>query len=205
MPLAAATASLGAALAAAAGSPDAVGIAAWTSIGAAICGGLPACFSNFDPTGGETPMVVAAGVVAPNTGGFTTVPGGHLPLGAALAAASLSLDAAGIAKWLAVAEALVSWCGSYMCYGPSGLVAYAGPAPPPAGPMTGTGRVAFTNRLVGPSLAEAAGSTDEVGIAKWTAIGAAIIQTIETSGQIAPAALQNPAVGGPVTGTGTFS
>lgn len=205
MPLAAGAATLGVALAAAAGSPDPVGIACWTSIGAAVCSGLPACFSAFDPTAGETPMVVAAGVVAPSTGGFTKVPAGHLALGAALAAASLSVDPVGLAKWLAVAKALVDWCGSYMCYGPSGLAGYAGPAPPPAGPLTGTGKVTFLNDAVGPKLAEAAGSTDAAGIAKWTAIGAAIIASIKANGAIAPAALQNPAAGGPVTGTGTFS
>lgn len=203
MPLAAAAATIGPQLAAAAGSTDPIGIGAWASIGAVICGTLPTCFTSFDATKG-TPMLAVAAVIAPDTGGF--VKSSHLALGAALAAASLSLDAAGIEKWLNIAEALVSWIDVHGHYSGTGLVAYTGPAPPPNGAVTGSGGVSFDDENVGPSLAEAAGSTDEAGIAKWTAIGAVIIATIKSNGMLTPQpSMQNPAVGGPVVGTATFS
>lgn len=204
MPLAAASGTLGLELAAAAGSVDLVGIVAWTAIGATICGTLPGCITNFDPTK-NTVMLVAAGVVLPNSGGFTTNAVSAAAFGLSLAASAGSVDAAGIAKWVAIGTAIVDWVGTYGCYGETGLLGYAGPAPPPTGAVTGSGSVAFTNENIGPTLASAAGSEDEAGIEKWTDIGAAIIDVIKTNGAITPAAMLNPAAGGPVTGTGTFS
>lgn len=204
MPLSAASLTLGADLAQAAGSTDPVGIAAWLAIGATICGSLPGCITNFDPTKGDV-MLVAAGVIAPDTGGFTTNAVSAAAFGLSLAGSAGSVDPVGIQKWVAIGTAIVDWMGDYGCYGPSGLIAYAGPAPPPNGAVTGSGKVSFTDENIGPSLAAAAGSEDEAGIAKWTAIGAAIIDAIKTNGAIAPASMQNPAAGGAVFGTGTFS
>lgn len=204
MPLASASASIGPQLAAAAGSVDPVGVLAWASIGAAICSSLPGCITNFDPTKG-TVMLVAAGVVLPSSGGFSTNPASAAAFGIVLAASAGSVDGVGISKWVAIGNAIVDWMGSKGCYGSSGLVGYTGPAPPANGPVTGSGQVGFTDENIGPSLAEAAGSTDAAGIAKWTAIGAVIINAIKTNGAIAPATMQNPAVGGPVVGTGLFS
>lgn len=150
-------------------------------------------------------MTVAAGVVLPDSGGFVTNSVQSAAFGAALAVSAGSVDAPGIAKWLAIGNAIVDWMGSKGCYGSSGLVGYAGPAPPTNGSVTGTGAVAFTDENIGPTLAEAAGSTDDAGIEKWGDIGAAILDAIKMNGAIAPGTMQNPAVGGPVVGTGTFS
>lgn len=199
MPLAAASATLGVQLAAAAGSTDPPGIAGWAAIGAVIASTLPAFCSVFNPLLG-TPMASAAGVINPGSGHLVALPGA--PLGLLLAAASLSVDAAGIAKWINVADALVSWMGTNAVYGPAGLIGFTGVG---SGAVTGTGQVQFLNENIGPSLAAAAGSTDEVGIAKWTAIGAVIITTVKTFGQIVPASLVNPGPAGAVTGAGTFT
>ena len=204
MPLAAVSGTLGAQLAVAAGSVDAAGIAAWTAIGATICGSLPGCITNFNPTK-NTAMLVAVGVVLPNSGGFTTNAASAAAFGRSLAGSSGSADAVGIAKWGAIGTAIVDWMGTYGCYGTTGLIGYAGPAPPPSNAVTGIGSVAFTNENIGSALAAAAGSEDEAGIAKWRAIGAVIIAAIKTNGAIAPASMQNPAAGGAVFGTGTFS
>ncbi len=199
MSLSAGAATLGPALAASAGSTDPPGIAAWMAIGASLCAQLPLFCSVFDPTKG-TPMLSAAGLINPGSGGFVSIPGG--PMGVVLAASAGSVDAAGIAKWSAIAAALVSWIGTYGCYGPAGLIGFVGPNP---GPVTGIGLVQFTNEAIGPDLAAAAGVTDATGIATWAAIGATILTTIKAFGQIAPGAMVNPGTGGPVTGLGVFS
>lgn len=199
MPLAAASATLGVQMAAAAGSVDPPGIVAWTAIGTVIASSLPAYCSAFNPLKG-TPMVSTAGVVLPGSGGLVSLDG--TPLGLLLAAASGSVDAAGITKWTNIARALVDWMGANAVYGPAGLVGYTGVG---SGPVTGSGQVQFLDENIGPPLAEAAGSTDATGIAKWMAIGAAFIAAVKTNGQIAPTSLQNPGPSGPVTGAGTFS
>lgn len=200
MPLAAASATLGVQLAAAAGSVDPPGIAGWAAIGVVIATSLPSFCSSFNPLLG-TPMVSAGGgIINPGSGKLVAIPGA--PLGLLLAAASLSVDAAGIAKWTNVATTLVSWMGANAVYGPAGLVGFTGGG---SGSVTGNGKVQFVDENIGPSLAAAAGATDEVGIAKWTAIGAVIIAAVKTNGQIAPASLVNPGPSGPVTGAGTFT
>lgn len=199
MALAAGAATLGVSLAVAAGSADAPGIAAWISIGAALCAQLPVYCGVFNPTLG-TPMVSAAGVINPGSGALVALPAA--PMGLVLAASAGSIDAAGIAKWTAVASVLVNWVGAYGRYGPAGLIGFVGPSP---GAVTGTGLVQFANEAIGPDLALAVGVADAVGIATWTAIGAAILTTIKASGQIAPGAMVNPGTGGPVTGLGIFS
>lgn len=203
MPLSAASASLGVALASAAGSVDAAGIAAWSSIGSCICSTLPGCVTSFDPTAND-PMLVAAGVIVPDTGGFVTSSAQAALFGAALAVAAGSIDSTGIEKWLAIGNAIVDWMGTHGRYG-GGMLAYAGPAPPTNGSVTGTGTVSFDDEAMGGALAEAADSTDDAGIEKWTAIGSAIIAAIKDNGAIAPGSMQNPAAGGAVAGSGTFS
>jgi hypothetical protein len=206
MALAAAAATLGIGCAAAAGSIDPVGIVAWTAIGAVFCAQLPLFCGVFDPTGGSTPMLSAAGVINPGSGGFVVLPAA--PMGLLLAAAAGSVDAVGIQKWSNIATTVVNWLGSYGSYGPAGLIGYAvvPPAPQP-GPVTGVGLVQFTNELIGPDLATAAGilPTDTVGVAKWTAIGAVIITAIKAFGQIAPVSMVNTAPVGPVAGAGVFT
>lgn len=199
MPLAAASATLGVQMAAAAGSVDPPGIVAWTAIGSVIATTLPTYCSAFNPLKG-TPMVSTAGVVLPGSGGLVSLDG--TPLGILLAAASGSVDAAGITKWTNIARALVDWMGMNAVYGRAGLVGYTGVG---SGPVTGSGQVQFLDENIGPTLAEAAGSTDATGIAKWMAIGTAFITAVKTNGQIAPTSLQNPGPSGPVTGVGTFS
>jgi hypothetical protein len=199
VPLAAAAATLGVDLVQAAGSADPPGIAAWAAIGATICATLPGLCSVFDPTMG-TPMASAAGAINPGSGGLVALPGA--PLGVALAAAAMSADAAGIQKWTAIGTALVAWMGENAVYGPAGLVGFTGLG---TGPVSGVGKVQFLDMNIGPTLAAAAGSTDAEGIARWGAIGGAVLAAVMAYGQIAPTSLQNLAPAGPVTGVGTFS
>lgn len=203
MPLAALSGTLGTSLASAAGSSDAAGLLAWTAIGATFCASLPAHVSSFNPAGG-TPCV-AAGVAVSAGGAFVTISGA--PFGALLAASAGSLDAAGIAKWTAIGSAIVSWVGSYAQYPGTGLVGFVGVPPPATGPVTGVGNVSFANEAIGSTLAIAAGieTSDAVGVAKWTAIGAVLIGAIKSAGAIAAGSMQNPAVGGPLAGAGSFS
>ncbi len=200
MPLVAGAGALGIACGAAAGCFEPLGFASWLPIGIALCASLPAFCGVFNPLGG-TPCIAVGPLITPG-GQFTTLPGA--PLGILLAAASLSLDAAGIEKWINVANCLVGWVGQYATYSGIGLVAFVGIPP---GPVTGSGLVTFSNEIIGPDLATAAGilPDDATGIAKWTAVGAAIITTIKACGMITPSAMVNPGTGGPVTGAGTFS
>lgn len=150
-------------------------------------------------------MAVALGVIAPDSGALQTT--SHLALGAALAAASGSVDEEGIKAWLRIAKCIVDWMGAHAAYSGVGLVAYAGPAPPPTGAVTGIGKVSFSNENIGPPLAVAAGiqPSDDAGRQRWAAIGAAILGAVKDHAEIAPGTLTNPAAGGAVAGAGTFS
>ncbi len=200
MPLIAGAPALGVACGVAAGCFEPVGLASWLPIAAVFCASIPTFCGVFNPLGG-TPCIAVGPLVTPG-GNFVAAPAA--PLGLLLAAASLSLDAAGIEKWTNVANCVVGWVGQYASYSGVGLVAFVGVPP---GAVTGSGLVTFANELIGPDLATAAGilPDDAVGLAKWTAVGAAIIATIKATGMITPAAMVNPGTGGPVTGAGTFS
>lgn len=186
---------LGPQLGIAAGSTDPVGIAAWMSIAAAFTSWVPTCTIN--PLGG-TPLVAVGPVI---TGTGAIVPGPPPALGLALAAASMSTDAAGIAKWMAIAVQICSWMSTAGGINPVTLVAYASPIPP-TGPVAGVAMLAFTAPPGLPPVV--VDPTDATGTATWTAIGAAIQSHLSTLALVTPAFI-NPGVGGPVTGTGTIS
>lgn len=189
---------LGVALAAAAGSTDIPGLAAWGLIGTSICAQLPA-LTVFSAIGG-TPLVSAGGVIA-GTGALTMTNGSVM--GPGLAAAAGSVDPAGITKWTAIGKAITDWMAAQGKYN-TGFIGYIHAAPPP-GPVTGTGTIVF-DQSPGTTLAAAAGvGSDPAGITAWTAIGNALKAHLETNLQLAPTSLVNPGPGGPVTGSATTS
>jgi hypothetical protein len=184
---------LGVQLAASAGSIDPAGIAGWLGIAGALVSWTQSNV-NVNSLGG-TPLV-AAGPVITGTGGLIVGP--YPVLGLAMAAGAGSVDAAGIAKWTAIAEALTSWMSVAGGINPSTLIAYVGLG---SGPVTGTALLSFTGPCA--TLPAAAGATDPPGILAWTAIALAI-QTHLMLGLVTPI-MVNPGTGGPVTGTGTVS
>lgn len=121
-------------------------------------------------------------------------------LGVALAAASGSVDQAGIAKWIGVGTAICSWLPGNATVNP-GLMVGAG------GSVSGFGNLTFSNVPdFGVQLANGAGSTDKKGIERWTAVGIAITDHLVSVGQVVPGSFAYPdPAGGPVTGTGTLA
>lgn len=188
-------AALGAQLVAVVQPPDPLGAVGWLAIGGVI--GAWGLQTVVNATGGSTPLV-SVGPVIIGTGGL--IPGPAPALGLGLAGASLSVDPAGLLKWLAVATELSKWMLTSGGIDPSTLVAYSNPIPP-VGPASGTAKLAFTQTA---DLPTAAGATDEAGIAKWTAVAQAIKSHLETFALVTPTFTNNVA-GGPVLGTGTVS
>lgn len=189
MPFASAAAPLGASLSVAAGSTDTVGIAKWGAIAAALCVHVV-----------SSAVVLPGALVASGSSvvgvGLLTVAGAGLPAQLALAAGTI--DAVGVARWAAIASAVVT-CASSWTVLPTAMV-----APPAGGPVTGAGTVKTLGQL-GAALAVAAGSIDAVGVAKWVAIGAAIEATVEATAVALPTALVAPPGGGPITGVGSIA
>jgi hypothetical protein len=123
-------ASLGPLLAAAAGSVDPPGVAAWLAIGLAM-GVWMNTNARIDPS----LMVAVVGGPNPNpVGGAGKVTFVSQNLGLALAAAAGSADEAGAAKWLAIGSAILSHMMSSAVVSPGAMV-----SPPAGGPVTGLG------------------------------------------------------------------
>jgi len=126
-------ASLGSAIASAAGSVDAVGQAKWTDIATALVGHLGS-FGQANP--------VAFVVSNPTTGGPVTGVGtvtfANTAVGSSLASAAGSIDAAGIAAWTAIGTALLAHvaANAQLLATPIGFI-----APPGGGPLTGSGTI----------------------------------------------------------------
>lgn len=190
-------AALSPALVEAAGSTDVPGIAGWTAIGAVIATWLLTGVPT--PTLG-TPLV-AVGPVVEGEGQIVYADGGA-SLALPLAAASGSADPAGLAAWAAVGLALGAWMNSNAVIDPSTLVAVPGVNP---APLSGVGAVAFAGSDLGEKLAEAAGSTDDAGVERWTAVGDAIIDHMSSAAVVNVGTMQSPGPGGPVTGVGTLA
>lgn len=189
---------LGKALADAAASKDAAGVAAWNAVGNVLASWIPTA-AIFNPLL-RTPLL-ATGPVVTGTGGFTfTMPSSTL--GALLASSAGSSDPVGQSRWMAIASAIVSWFQAQGGVDPSMLVAFVGAAP---GAVTGLATLAFSSVEIGPSLASAAGSTDPVGIAAWGDIGHALLKHVTDNAQVLPGTLVNPGTGGPVTGASAIS
>lgn len=111
-----------------------------------------------------------------------------------MAIAAGSVDAPGQARWLAIANAIVShFTGGQ--FQPGTLVA-AGSAVSGRGSPLSVSLV--PSLLVGP-----AGSVDAPGVAAWTAIGSALQSFINGNAQVVPSAFVASPTGGPVTGAGT--
>ena len=181
----------------AAGSTDPLGIAGWTAISGVIATWLKTGVPT--PTLG-TPLV-AAGAVVSGEGKIVYGDGGA-SLGPLLAAASASVDAAGIAAWAAVGLALGGWMNGNAIINPSTLIAVPGVNP---APLSGFGKVAFKGTGLGQALASAAGSTDDPGIERWAAIGDAVTAHMTENAVMNVGAMQAPGPGGPVTGLGTLA
>lgn len=189
MSLAASGSALGASMAAAAPSTDVAGLAAWAAIAEAICAHI---VSSAVVLPGA---LVASGSAVTGTGIITVSPGA---LGTTLAAAAGSTDLAGVAKWSAIALAACASASTWIAL-PTAFVAN-----PAGGPVTGTGTVATAGGL-GAALVVAAGPTDAVGIASWTAIGSAIELTATSAAIVLPSAFASPPGGGAVTGVGSLA
>lgn len=184
---------LGPALVIASGTTDPIGSAAWLVIAANIVSWtIATCTLN--PLGG-TPLIAVGPAV---TGTGAIVPGPAPVLGLTLAASAGSVDAAGIAKWTAVATEYATWLSTFGC-NPATLVAYVGPLPP-VGPVAGT---ALLSPVGKPNFAQAIGITDAPGIAHWSAVADAVALQAAL-GMVTPA-MVNAAGGGPVTGIGTLT
>lgn len=149
------------------------------------------------PTMG-TPLI-AAGPVVTGTGGFTVAP--STPLTVLIASALGVTDGAAIAKMELMTAHYADTIRTYGVIDPSALVAYAGPAPPPTGPVAGFGKMLLTQPF---QFYTAMGITDAPGIAKWTAYGNALKSHLEAFAIITPAMI-NPAPFGPLTGTGVVT
>lgn len=194
MTLAGSDAVLGSALASAAASVDAAGIASWNALATVL---VPWVVANVtvQPTGG-TPLVATGAAIAGT--GALLVGGSSSALGSSLAAAAGSVDAAGVTAWQALAAAVCTWLATGTVV-PAGLIGYVGAG---AAPVTGAGALAFASP---PALAGAVGATDAAGITAWTAIGSALQAHLTSSAVVSPLpAMANPGAGGPVTGLGSI-
>jgi uncharacterized membrane protein YeiH len=141
--------------------------------------------------------MVAAGAVVAGSGACTVL---SPALGALWGVASGTTDPIGLAAWLAIGAAFTSFYASNGQAQPTVFVAN-----PLGGPVTGVGTFSCPSKAgVGPLMAVAAGSLDAVGIAKWTAIGTALLSHIESNAIFLPTVLVAPPGGGPLTGTGTI-
>jgi hypothetical protein len=193
MTLASTSPALGVSLASSAGSVDPFGIVRWAAIATTLGTWFPAsvAFTSVGLTG-------AAGNITGGTAFAFTAS----DLGDQLATAAQSVDAAGQAAWGRIGDALVSHVQSYGLAGSSGLAYVVGGMATPV-PVTGSGVVTISNLVIGPALAEAAGSVDALGIAAWTAIGSQILSWLTTNGLLVPT-MTILDTGGPVTGTGSL-
>lgn len=197
MTLSATSTALGVSLAASAGSVDPFGLARWAAIAQALDSWFPASvtFTSVGLTGaagnvtGTTPFVFSAS-----------------DLGEQLADAAQSVDAAGQAAWGRIGDAIIVHCTSYGQGNGAGMAyAVAGTGTPV--PVTGTGAIQFSDTaLLGPAMADAAGSVDAVGLAAWQSIASQILTWL-AAGQFMPTTSGAPSMfcpdtGGPVTGAG---
>lgn len=190
---------LGAAFVAGVQPTDPLGIAAWLAIGGSWASWTMANVSAL-ATAGDVPLI-AVGAAIEGDGGY--VAGPSPVLGLLLAASAGTIDPTGIAKWLIVASHYTEVFGTTATIDGGTLIAYTGPSPPgpPVGPVSGTGKVLLPEDW---NFSSALEVKDEPGIQKWEAVASALKTHITSLGLITPT-MQNPAVGGPVTGTGTLS
>ncbi len=129
-----------------------------------------------------------------------TLAGTGVVLGPLLSTASGSLDAAGISAWLSIANKIVSWIPANNTVSSAGCVAASGL-------VSNGGTLSFsaTTPTFGAQLAAQLGIVDAAGIAKWTAVGAAILSWINTNGQVNATALVANPITGAVTGVATIA
>lgn len=175
----------------AAGSVDAAGRTAWkTGFFGTIATWLPA---NTIILSGA--LVSASGVIS----GFGLFSFSTRTLGVSLASAVGSTDAAAIANWTDIGNAILSHLetnGKAMGTGLS--------APPLGGPVVGVGSVVCPVGSLGTSLASAAQSVDAPGIAGWNAVASVLADFIATANFLpAPIPFVAPP-SGPIVGTGTI-
>ena len=177
MTLAATSTALGVSLAASAGSVDPTGVLRWAAIASALGTWFPASVSFV-----ATSFTGTAGAIS----GTTAFVFSASDLGAELAEAAQSTDAAGLAAWGRVGNAIISHCQNYGQANATGLTYTPGGTGLPV-PVIGTGTVQFTDTTsLGAAMASAAGSVDAAGIAAWTSIATQILSWLTTNGQVMP-------------------
>jgi hypothetical protein len=148
-----------------------------------------------NPLGGVP--LVAAGPKVVGTGALVVAD--PTPLIQILCAAIGILDDPGVAK----VGTIVTHYAEVMRTGQVNtalLVAYAGPAPPPSGPVSGTGAILIPGEFDFKTALEV---TDAPGMAKWDAFGAALKSHIEANSMISPTMVN--AIAGPLTGSGAVT
>lgn len=187
---------LGAALVADLSVTDPVGAALFLAMPAPIITWISSNVQA-DPT--KNVPLIAVGTSIVGEGGFTC--GSTNTLTTAIASAIGMTDPVGISKMSLVTQHIADTLSNYGHINASSLIAYAGPAPPPTGPVSGTGGVTLSQPF---TFYTALSITDAPGIQYWTAFGDALQDHLESFAVIAPT-MTNPASGGVVSGTGALS
>ena len=142
--------------------------------------------------------LIAAGPAVVGQGGFTV--GSPDALTGIVSAALGMVDPAGMSKMGIITKHYAATITQFGQIDATGLVAFAGPAPPPIGPVAGTAKMKLAKPF---TFWKALALTDAGSIEKWTKYGDALKTHLETFALITPA--MTNAIGAPLTGTGTVS
>jgi len=142
--------------------------------------------------------LLAAGPLIVGTGGLI-IPD-TAPLTQLIASALGMTDPVGVAKMGIITAHYAEVMAEHGQVKTDLLLAYAGPAPPPSGPVAGTGGITVAQPF---KFWEALELTDAPGIAKWTAFGDALKDHLELFATIAPT--MTNLIGGIVSGTGAVT
>lgn len=131
--------------------------------------------------------------------------GGPADFGPKLAVAAGDASALGVTTWTANATALIAAFNNTGLVDPSSFTAN----PTSGGPLGGTGKVTFlTKPPNAPSLAAAAGITDEAGVTALDNFGTTLLSMIESQATVLPTGLPTPLTappgGGPILGFGAL-
>lgn len=183
---------LGALLVSKVGPTDALGIAGYIAMGVPFVS-WTAANVTVSPTLGIP--LIAAGPKIVGTGGL--IVGDSSPLIQALASAIGIQDAAGIEHMGKAVKHYAAVLKEHGQVNTDALVAFAGPAPPPSGPVSGTGGIKVAKDF---DFATALNVQDAPGKALWKAFGEALKEHLESAATIAPT--MTNLIGGPVTGSG---
>lgn len=201
MPLTGSGAIMGALILTAIGNPDPAAIPAFATLGDTI-GAWSITNMNCLPG-----TMVASGAAVSGFGTLKAV--GEAPdLGTKLATAMKDPSADGIATWTKFAVALLSHFETFGQVNPATFVAPT----PSGGPLTGTGKIQFSNLVFSPFLASQLGVTEAAAAAMLEIFGAQILSHIATHAVVVPLTTHAPLVpytapsgGGPISGAGAIT